>query len=191
MSADHATRAAAFVRNRARASWHDQALWFVRAKRDRAARALPEWEALRDAAAAIKAHTLADLASHLETFETHARRLGAQVHWASDAAEHNRIVLGILRQHGVTRVVKSKSMLTEECHLNPYLEREGIRVVDTDLGERIVQLRNEPPSHIVLPAIHLTKKQVGATFHDHLGTRRGASDPEYLTRAARKHLRRE
>ena len=191
VSADHATRAAAFVRNRARASWHDQALWFVRAKRDRAARALPEWEALRDAAAAIKAHTLADLASHLETFETHARRLGAQVHWASDAAEHNRIVLGILRQHGVTRVVKSKSMLTEECHLNPYLEREGIRVVDTDLGERIVQLRNEPPSHIVLPAIHLTKKQVGATFHDHLGTRKGASDPEYLTRAARKHLRRE
>ena len=71
------------------------------------------------------------------------------------------------------RLVKSKSMLTEECHLNPYLERHGIEVVDTDLGERIVQLRGEPPSHIVLPAIHIRKEEVGECFHEHLGTPAG------------------
>ncbi|MBP6164233.1 MAG: lactate utilization protein, partial [Aliarcobacter sp.] len=83
----------------------------------------------------------------------------------------------------------SKSMLTEECHLNPYLENLGIEVIDTDLGERIVQLRNEPPSHIVLPAIHLKKSDVSDTFHEHLGTELGNYDPTYLTRAARGALR--
>ncbi len=80
-------------------------------------------------------------------------------------------------------------MLTEECHLNPYLEERGIEVVDTDLGERIVQLRKEPPSHIVLPAIHIRKEEVGECFHEHLGTEKGAADPNYLTEAARHHLR--
>lgn len=80
-------------------------------------------------------------------------------------------------------------MLTEECHLNPFLERHGMEVVDTDLGERTVQLRNEPPSHIVLPAIHIKKEEVGDLFHEHLGTDAGASDPDYLTEAARGHLR--
>jgi L-lactate dehydrogenase complex protein LldF len=80
-------------------------------------------------------------------------------------------------------------MLTEECHLNPFLEQHGIHVVDTDLGERIVQLREEPPSHIVLPAIHIKKEEVGECFHEHLGTEKGASDPKYLTEAARGHLR--
>jgi L-lactate dehydrogenase complex protein LldF len=98
-------------------------------------------------------------------------------------------VLDILRQHGVQRVVKSKSMLTEECHLNPFLERHGLEVVDTDLGERIVQLRHEPPSHIVLPAIHIRKQEVGETFHQYLGTDEGATDPNYLAEAARGHLR--
>ena len=80
-------------------------------------------------------------------------------------------------------------MLTEECGLNPFLEANEIEVVDTDLGERIVQLRGEPPSHIVLPAIHIKKEEVGATFHEHLGTKPGASDPKYLAEAARGHLR--
>lgn len=80
-------------------------------------------------------------------------------------------------------------MLTEECHMNPYLEENGIEVVDTDLGERIVQLRHELPSHIVLPAIHLKKEDVGELFHRELGTKEGASDPNYLTEAARQHLR--
>src|SRR5690606_16737107 len=123
----------------------------------------------------------------LEQFEQNAQRLGAVVHWASDAQEHNQIVYEILRRHDVRRLVKSKSMLTEECHLNGFLEARGIEVVDTDLGERIVQLRGETPSHIVLPAIHIKKEEVGETFHQHLGTEAGASDPQYLTEAARQH----
>ncbi len=132
---------------------------------------------------------LSRLADYLEQFEREATRRGAVVHWAADAAEHNKIVLGILRNRGVRRLVKSKSMLTEECHLNPYLERNGIEVVDTDLGERIVQLAGEPPSHIVLPAIHKKKEDVGRIFHEHLGTEAGATDPNYLAEAARAHLR--
>jgi L-lactate dehydrogenase complex protein LldF len=111
------------------------------------------------------------------------------VHWASNAEEHNAIVLDIIRQQNATSIVKSKSMLTEECHLNPYLLRHGVEIVDTDLGERIVQLRQESPSHLVLPAIHLKKEDVGATFFKHLGTAEGEVDPQVLTEAARQHLR--
>ena len=186
---DHPTAARRFVTNDERSHWHDGALWFVRNKRDAQARSLPEWEYLRETASAIKRHTVANLADYLEQFERNATRLGAKVHWAADAEEHNQIVLEILRQHQTQRIVKSKSMLTEECGLNPFLEAQGIEVVDTDLGERIVQLRKETPSHIVLPAIHIKKEEVGETFHTHLGTDAGASDPKYLTEAARGHLR--
>ena len=185
----HPERAAAFARDVDRARWHDQALWFVRERRDGAAARVPEWEALRGAAARIKAHTLGQLDRYLERFEEGARGLGAHVHWAADAAELGRIVHGLLEARGVRRVVKSKSMLTEECHLNPYLERRGIEVVDTDLGARIVQLRHEPPSHIVLPAIHLRKEEVGELFHRELGSPQGLSDPTRLTAVARGHLR--
>ncbi|MDZ4821441.1 MAG: lactate utilization protein B [Planctomycetota bacterium] len=185
----HPVRAEKFVADLPRAHWHDQSLWFIRTKRDRAAHSLPEWETLREQAAAIKANTVAHLADYLEEFERNAKALGAHIHWASDAAEHNQIVLSILQQHGVTRVCKSKSMLTEECHLNPFLERHQIEVIDTDLGERIVQLANEPPSHIVLPCIHVKKEEIGELFHKHLGTDKGASDPKYLAEAARNHLR--
>jgi L-lactate dehydrogenase complex protein LldF len=186
---DHSRAAAAFTRNNERAHWHDQSLWFVRAKRDRMAQSLPEWETLRAKASALKSHTVANLADYLEQFEREATRRGAVVHWAKDAAEHNEIVHGILQRHGVKKVAKSKSMLTEECHLNPYLQRHGIEVTDTDLGEWIVQLRGESPSHIVLPAIHIKKEEVGELFHDRLGTDRGATDPKYLTEAARQRLR--
>lgn len=186
---DHPSRAAKFVKDDARSHWHDETLWFVRVKRDRAAQALPEWERLRETASAIKANVASNLADYLEQFEQHAQRLGAKVHWARDAAEHNAIVLGILQQRGVTKVVKSKSMLTEECHLNPYLERHGQEVIDTDLGERIVQMANEPPSHIVLPCIHWKREEIGELFHQQLGTDQGAIDPKYLVEAARAHLR--
>jgi L-lactate dehydrogenase complex protein LldF len=187
--AGHPARAAAFAADEARAHWHDQALWFVREKRDRAASLVPDWEALRDAAAAIRAHTRGRLADYLEEFERNARARGAQVHWARDAAEHNEIVHRILAGHGVRRVAKSKSMLTEECGLNPYLEARGIEVVDTDLGERIVQLAGEPPSHIVFPAIHRKREEIGDLFHVKLGTPAGLADPKALTEAARGHLR--
>ncbi len=185
----HPTAAQAFAKNDERAHWHDQALWFVRVKRDRMAQSLPEWETLRAKAAAIKAHSVSHLADYLEQFEREATRRGAVVHWAANAAEHNEIVLSILQRHGVTKVAKSKSMLTEECHLNPFLERHEIEVVDTDLGEWIVQLRGESPSHIVLPAIHIKKEEVGELFHDKLGTDAGATDPKYLAEAARQRLR--
>lgn len=186
----HAKLANEFVLDQPRAAWHDSALWFVRKKRDRMAASLPEWELLRSTAAQIKSHVLSQLPEYLVQFEQAAQALGAQVHWAKDAQEHNRIVHGILSANQVQRVVKSKSMLTEECHLNPYLEKHGIEVVDTDLGEWIVQLRQESPSHIVLPAIHLRKEEVGETFHQHIGTPKGNSDPPFLAKAARRELRR-
>jgi L-lactate dehydrogenase complex protein LldF len=189
MTRTHAEAAAPFVADEPHAHWHDQSLWFVREKRDRAAAALPDWERLRELAEAIKTHALSDLASLLEAFERNATAHGATVHWARNAEEHNWIVHGLLSSRGVARVVKSKSMLTEECGLNPFLEQRGIEVIDTDLGERIVQLRHEPPSHIVLPAIHIKKEQIGVLFHEQLGTEAGASDPKYLTEAARGHLR--
>ena len=185
----HAEQADQFAADRERARWHDQALWFVRSRRDSAAHSLPEWEHLRDLAAQIKRHTLLNLADYLERFESAATGRGAVVHWAADADAHNRIVLEILEQRGARKVVKSKSMLTEECGLNPFLEKNGIDIVDTDLGERIVQLRGEPPSHIVLPAIHLRKEEVGELFHRELGTEEGMSDPTKLTYAARENLR--
>lgn len=189
MSSRHAQLAEQFNADEARTNWHDQTLWWVRQKRDRAANTLPEWEQLRQWASDIKDHTLSNLHAYLLEFEKNALANGVFVHWAKDAEEHNRIIFDILQKAGVDRIVKSKSMLTEECHLNPYLQDKGIDVVDTDLGERIVQFREEAPSHIVLPAIHLKKEDVSNTFHEHLGTEKGNNDPQYLTHAARLHLR--
>src|SRR5690348_14684788 len=105
---DHPTAAAKFVADLDRAHWHDQSLWFVRVKRDMQAAKLPEWEHLRETAAQIKAHMIANWANYLEQFEERATALGAKVHWARDAAEHNEIVLKILQSHNVKKVVKSK-----------------------------------------------------------------------------------
>ena len=185
----HPRAAARFLAQETRVRRHDAAGWHLRSNRDRGAASVPEWEALREAASAIKGHVLSRLADYLEEFERNAAQNGIQVHWARDGAEHNAIVHGLLAGRGVTRVVKSKSMLTEECGLNPYLESRGIEVTDTDLGERIVQLLGEPPSHIVVPAIHRTKEEIGELFHRRLGTPAGLSDPTALTEAARHHLR--
>ena len=186
---NHSANAEKFIENSQRVAWHDESLWFVRTKRDKAAIRIPEWERLRELASQIKLHMLSHLDEYLLQFEENATKNGIHVHFAEDGDAHNRIVQDILQRHGVTKVVKSKSMLTEECHLNPHLEEHGIEVVDTDLGERIVQLRGEPPSHIVLPAIHLKKAEIGELFHAKLGTVEGADDPKYLTEAARAHLR--
>ena len=187
--ATHPQNATKYVANDERMHWHDKALWFVREKRDTSSKGIPEWEKLREYASTIKTHTMNKLDFYLEEFEKNATAKGIKIHWAKDAQEHNEIVHKLLKAKNVKKLVKSKSMLTEECHLNPYLEQRGIEVIDTDLGERIVQLRNEPPSHIVLPAIHLKKMDVSDTFHEHLGTQKGNDDPTYLTRAARASLR--
>jgi L-lactate dehydrogenase complex protein LldF len=185
----HSARASTFVADAERTTWHDETLWFVRQKRDKAVYAVPEFQELRELASQIKEHTLSRLDEYLKQFEAEAQLNGVQVHWATDAAEHNAIVLNIIRRHNATRIIKSKSMLTEECHLNPHLLKHGIEVIDTDLGERIIQLREEAPSHLVLPAIHLKKEDVSATFHLHLGTEKDNHDPQVLTEAARQHLR--
>lgn len=188
-TSDHPQLAEAFNADEPRVDWHDKTLWFVREKRDKAARKVPEWEQLRELASSIKAHVLDNLREYLLEFEKNAVANGATVHWASTPEEHNRIVHDIIRSAGESKIVKSKSMLTEECHLNDYLEKNGVEVIDTDLGERIVQLANEAPSHIVLPCIHKKKEEIGELFHKHLGTPEGNADPVFLTTSARLHLR--
>lgn len=185
----HAKAASIFNKDEKKVDWHDKALWFVRHKRDISVHQVKEWEELRNLGHEIKAHTLSNLDIHLENFEKNALANGVQVHWAADAKEHNKIVLDILKENNAKKIVKSKSMLTEECHLNEDLEAKNIEVIDTDLGERIVQLAKEPPSHIVLPAIHKTKEEVDELFQEHLGTKPSGGDPQYLTQEARKHLR--
>ena len=187
----HAVKAKAFLKNEARASWHDKALYAVREKRDRQAFSLPEWEQLRNAASAIKEHTLSHLADYLEEFERNATANGIVVHWAETGEEMNAIVAKIIEERGAKHLVKSKSMLAEECHLAPYLEKRGVEVVESDLGERIVQLMECAPSHIVLPAIHIKREEVGELFEHKLSTEKGNSDPTYLTHEARKHLRKK
>ena len=189
MKITHAELAEKFIADEPRTDWHDDTLWFVREKRDKAAHGLPEWEDLREWASKIKDHTLSNLSNYLSEFEENAKANGIIVHWAADALEHNKIIHSIIQKHNIKKIVKSKSMLTEECHLNEYLQEHGVEVVDTDLGERIVQFRKEPPSHIVLPAIHLKREDVSETFHEHLQTEKGNNDPQYLTEAARLHLR--
>jgi L-lactate dehydrogenase complex protein LldF len=186
---EHATLAEDFNKDEERVNWHDGALWWIRQKRDIAAKQTPQWEELREAASAIKSNVLSNLHNYLLQFESNLQKNGIKVHWAADAVEHNEIVYSILKARNIDQMVKSKSMLTEECHLNEYLEERGIDVINSDLGEYIQQLDKEPPSHIVLPCIHKRKEEIGELFHEHLGTEKGLSDPTLLTRAARKHLR--
>ncbi|KAA9034360.1 lactate utilization protein [Ginsengibacter hankyongi] len=188
---NHSALSAIFNEDEKRVDWHDETLWFVRSKRDRAVHNVPEWEQLREYGSEIKNHTLSNLDQYLIEFEKKARSNGIHIHWAEDAKEHNEIISEIIRNNQVKHVVKSKSMLTEECDLNSYLTSQGIEVIDTDLGEYIVQLRKEHPSHIVLPAIHLKREDVSNTFHSHLHTEKGNNNPQYLAEAARQHMRRK
>ncbi len=160
--------------------------------RRRAVEALPEFEALRDAGRDIKAHTLKHLDLYLEAFEKKVVEAGGFVHWAADAAEANGIILNICRVAGARRVTKGKSMITEEVGLNAFLEENGITPVETDLGEYIIQLRGETPSHIIAPAVHVNKEQVAADFrraHTDLDPKRNLEEPVSLLAEARGVLR--
>jgi L-lactate dehydrogenase complex protein LldF len=148
----------------------------------------PEGEALRDQARAIKEATLQHLDRHLETLIDSVERLGGHVHFAATPAEARAIVVDIARRSGARMAVKSKSMATEEIHLNEALEAAGVTPVETDLGEYIIQLAHERPSHIIAPAIHKTKGQVAELFTREL-KRPAEPDPEALTRIARAELR--
>ena len=149
---------------------------------------VPDWEGARDRARAIKDETLEHLDRYLEQFAANAERAGARVHWARDAAEACDLIGAIAERRGARTVVKSKSMATEEIHLNAALARRHIEPVETDLGEYIVQLAGETPSHIVVPAIHKTKAQIAALFADKLGIA-PSDDVATLTAAARAALR--
>ena len=186
---DHAEASSKFIRAKDHIEFHDRRLWDLRQKRDRESEHLPEWEELRSLASAIKEHTLANLAEYLEEFERNAIKNGAHVHWARDAAEHNQIVFDILSSHGARTLVKSKSMLTDECDMRPFLENRGIDVMETDLGERIQQLDDEPPSHIVVPAVHKLKTDVARVFAETIGTDPKNSDVHYLAESQRQHTR--
>src|SRR5260370_6744184 len=124
-----------------------------------------------------------------EQFEQNATKRGTHVHWARDAEEHNTVVYDILQAHGVKSLIKSKSMLQEECGMTPYLQKRGIEVTESDLGERIQQLSNEAPSHIVVPAIHKLRSDVAALFAKDIGTDPNDSDPHHLTEAMRQAAR--
>jgi len=186
---DQARNAETFLADTAHEQRLDKLLWAMRMRRDAAARQVPEWEELRTLASQIKEHTLSNLAEYLIQFEANAIANGAVVHWARDAHEHNQIVLDILTQQGARELVKSKSMLTEECELRPFLETRCVRVVETDLGERIQQLDNQPPGHIVGPAIHKTNKDVAILFSQKYGSDPDNEDTAYLAGVMREHTR--
>jgi len=160
---------------------------FVRGRAERVAE-LNNFAAIRDAAAAIRDRVITDLDLWLEIFERNAVARGAHVHWARTAQEAAAIVCDIAARHGVRRAVKSKSMVSEECALNDALVAAGVEVMETDLGEYILQLAQEPPSHIVAPVVHKSRDEVSDLFAQHHGTPRRTGIAE-LTREAREVLR--
>lgn len=162
------------------------------ARRKEVADKLPEFEALRDSARDIKNHTLAHLDLYLETYESRVAAQGGKVHYAVTADDACRIVLDICKDLGARTVTKGKSMVGEEIGINDFLEANNITPVETDLGEYIIQIRHELPSHIIAPAVHLTKAQVEADFrrvHTHLPADRNLVEPETMLAEARAVLR--
>jgi len=186
---DHAKRAASFIAQPDHVAFHDRRLWDIRKKRDAQAEAIPEWETLRTLASQIKEHTLSNLSDYLAQFSQQAEANGVTVHWAADAEEHNQIVHQLLSSRGIEKLVKSKSMLTDECAMREYLEPRGIEVMETDLGERIQQLDHQDPSHMVMPAVHKLRTDVAELFGRTLGTDPTNSDVHYLAESQRQHTR--
>jgi L-lactate dehydrogenase complex protein LldF len=186
---DHAKRAASFIAQPDHVAFHDRRLWDIRKKRDAQGEAIPEWETLRTLASQIKEHTLSNLSDYLAQFSQRAEANGVTVHWAADAEEHNQIVHQLLSSRGIEKLVKSKSMLTDECAMREYLEPRGIEVMETDLGERIQQLDHQDPSHMVMPAVHKLRTDVAELFGRTLGTDPTNSDVHYLAESQRQHTR--
>jgi L-lactate dehydrogenase complex protein LldF len=161
-------------------------------RREQVAKRLPEFEVLRDAARDIKDHTLAHLDLYLEAYERRVNEFGGQVHWAATAEDARKIVLDICKRRRAKTVTKGKSMIAEEIGLNDHLEANKIVPVETDLGEYIIQIRHETPSHIIAPAIHLNKDQIEADFrrvHQGLPASRNLEEPVALMAEARAVLR--
>ncbi|MDR5779991.1 LUD domain-containing protein [Caballeronia sp. LZ065] len=186
---DHAKAASAFLQKPDHVAFHDKRLWDLRTKRDAQAHGIAEWETMRDLASGIKEHTLSHLADYLAQFADQAEKNGVTVHFAANAQEHNELVYQLMSARGMTALVKSKSMLTDECYMRDYLEPRGITVMETDLGERIQQLDHQDPSHMVVPAVHKLRADVAELFGRTIGTDPANSDIHYLAESQRMNTR--
>jgi L-lactate dehydrogenase complex protein LldF len=186
----HANSAAALADPQIRANFR-RAMDGLMAKRAALFADPAEWRALRALGTAVRTRTLASLPELLERLEQRCRANGIAVHWAETIAEANAAVLSILRAHGATRVVKGKSMVSEEMHLNDFLESHGIESLESDLGEYIVQLDHEMPSHIIMPAIHKNGRQIARLFGEKIRGAKQTEDVDELTGIARGVLRRK
>src|SRR3954465_14691323 len=167
-----------------------KATTLIREKRARAVEEVPDWEALRDAGEAIKARAMATLPEQLERLEAAVTQAGGVVHWARDGAEANAIVADIARTHGSDEVIKVKSLATDEIGLNEALDAQGIRAIETDLAELIIQLGHDKQSHILVPAIHRNRAEIRTLFERTIA--RGQSlgnEASAIAEAARLHLR--
>ncbi len=161
----------------------------IQAKRARVVGEMPEWERLRDAGKRIREHTMRYLDLYLEQFEERCTRAGGAVHWARDAEEARRTVVGLAKAAGSDEVIKIKSMTTEEIQLNKALEENGIRPYETDLAELIIQLGHDQPSHIVVPALHKNRQQVREIFRREMNLPELGDTAQDLADAARRFLR--
>jgi L-lactate dehydrogenase complex protein LldF len=161
----------------------------IRAKRARVVGELPDWEELRDAGRAVKADVMARLDDHLVQFEQAVEAAGGHVHWARDAAEANAIVVEIAQAHGVSDMVKMKSLTTDEIGLNAALDAAGIHALETDFAELILQLDGDWPSHILVPAIHRNRSEIRDLFARTIAPGIESNEPRDLAEAARLYLR--
>jgi L-lactate dehydrogenase complex protein LldF len=161
----------------------------IRAKRAAVVGELPDWEALREAARAVKERTVRHLDRYLIELESNVKAAGGHVHWANDAVEANRIVAEIARSHGARQVIKVKSLTTDETGLNAALKDQGIEAFETDLAELIIQLAGERSSHILVPAIHKNRSEIRALFKAKMGLEHLSDQPRELAAAARAYLR--
>ena len=163
----------------------------IRGKRANVVGELPDWEELREAGRATKAHTLAHLDQYLLQLEAAVQKAGGHVHWAADAAEANQIITSLVQSHQAKEVIKIKSLTTDEIKLNKALADAGIQAVETDLAELIIQLAGEHSSHILVPAIHKNRSEIREIFMRTLGVRELSDQPKDLAAVARTHLRRK
>jgi L-lactate dehydrogenase complex protein LldF len=161
----------------------------IQTKRNRLVAEKSDWLELRDAASALRAHVLEHLGEYLQQFEERCTAAGGVVHWAADAEEARGIILAILREENASEVIKIKTMTSAEIQLNPALERAEIHAIETDLAELILQLGDDEPSHVVVPALHVNRSQVREIFARRMGLEDLKDDPQALTAAARTYLR--
>jgi L-lactate dehydrogenase complex protein LldF len=161
----------------------------IQNKRARVVGEMPDWQQLREAGSQIRTHTMENLDFYLEEFERNCTKAGGVVHWARDGAEAKRIVTELVKASGSDEVIKVKSMTTEEIHLNQTLEAAGIRAYETDLAELIIQLGNDRPSHIVVPALHKNRQQIREIFQREMNLPELGERPQDLADAARRFLR--